>query len=257
MPALANLDLDALNSATKYPSILTYHELDPRSGGLLETATAFSGDVILTEKIDGTNARIITLPGGDYFLGSREELLYARGDRVWNPKLGIVEALRPLAERISAPADGIRVYYLEVYGGNKITAASKQYTGGTTLGHRLFDVAEIDAATLELPQARIASWRDGGGQYFHTEDELTETASEEEIEMAPRLARVAASELPTGIDEMQAFLTHHLSKTLVALDPDAGGRPEGIVLRTTDRSVIAKARYQNYARTLQLRAKRS
>ncbi|GHG23013.1 RNA ligase family protein [Streptomyces filamentosus] len=250
-----DLDLDALNSATKYPSILTYHQLDPRSGGLLETATAFSGDVILTEKIDGTNARIITLSGGDYFLGSREELLYARGDRVWNPKLGIVEALRPLAERLSAPADGIRVYYLEVYGGNKITAASKQYTGGTTLGHRLFDVAEIDAATLELPQARIASWRDSGGQYFHTEEELTETAAEEGIEMAPRLATVTASELPTGIDEMQAFLTHHLSKTLVALDSDAGGRPEGIVLRTPNRSVIVKARHQNYARTLQLRAK--
>ncbi|MGW1616900.1 RNA ligase family protein [Streptomyces sp. NPDC002285] len=255
MPALADLDLDALNSATKYPSILTYHELDKRSGGLLETATAFSGDVILTEKIDGTNARIIILPGGDFFLGSREELVCARGDRVWNRRLGIVEALRPLAEQIKAPADGIRVYYLEVYGGDKITAASKQYTGATTLGHRLFDVAEIDAATLELPQARIASWRDSGGQYFHSEDELTEIAGDQGIEMAPRLATVAASELPTGVDEVQAFLTHHLSRTLVALDADAGGRPEGIVLRATDRSVIAKARYQNYARTLQLRAR--
>ncbi|MFJ6438260.1 RNA ligase family protein [Streptomyces sp. NPDC091416] len=249
-----DLDLDALNSATKYPSILTYHELGP-SGGLLENATAFSGDVILTEKVDGTNGRIITLPGGDYFLGSREELFYARGDRVWNRKLGIVEALRPVAERLSATTEGIRVYYLEVYGGNKITVASKQYTGGTALGHRLFDVAEIDAHILQQPLARVASWREGGGQYFHTEDALTEIATDQDIEMAPRLATIAASELPTGIDEMQDFLTHHPPKTLVTLDQDAGGRPEGLVLRATDRSVIAKARYQNYERTRQLRAK--
>lgn len=30
---------------------------------------------------------------------------------------------------------------------------------------------------------------------------------------------------------------------------DTGQRPEGIVLRTTDRSIITKARYQSYDRT--------
>ncbi|WP_329156292.1 RNA ligase family protein (plasmid) [Streptomyces sp. NBC_01456] len=255
MPAVADLDLEALNSATKYPSILTYHELDPRNGGLLDTATPFSGDVILTEKVDGTNARIIALPGGDYLLGSREELFYARGDRVWNSRLGIVEALRPLADRITSPHYGIRVYYLEVYGGNKISAASKQYTGGTTLGYRLFDVATVEPSVLDLPLSGIASWRDGGGQFFYTEDDLTEIAAAADIETVPRLATVAASELPTDIEGMHAFLTHHLSTTLVALDAGAGGRPEGIVLRSSDRTAIAKARYQNYERTLQLRAK--
>jgi hypothetical protein len=257
MPAVADLDLAALNSATKYPSILTYHELDQcNNGGLTEKATEFSGDVVLTEKVDGTNARIITLPGGDYFLGSREELFYARGDRVWNQKLGIVEALRPLAERITSPDLGIRVYYLEVYGGNKISRASAQYTGAQALGCRLFDVAAVDPACLGLPLADIALWRDKGGQYFHTEEELTEIAIDEDIDMVPRLAMLKGSELPTGIEEMHAFLAHHLSTTLVALDAGAGGRPEGIVLRSTDRSVIAKARYQNYERTLQLRDKR-
>ena len=70
-------NFDALNSATKYPPIEMYHVLDER-GTLTEDLTfGFAGDVVFTEKVDGTNARIILLPGGDYIIGSREHLLYA------------------------------------------------------------------------------------------------------------------------------------------------------------------------------------
>src|SRR5262245_22884963 len=91
-------DLAKLNSLTKYPSILTYHTLDPRNGGLLEEVTAFVGTVIGTEKVDGTNSRVICLPDGCYLLGSREELLYAKGDLIGNPSLGIVDGLKETAE---------------------------------------------------------------------------------------------------------------------------------------------------------------
>ena len=39
------VDLAKLNSLTKYPSILTYHTLDPKNGGLMEEVTAFTGTV--------------------------------------------------------------------------------------------------------------------------------------------------------------------------------------------------------------------
>ena len=39
-------DLKAINSMTKYPSIPTYHALDPRDGSLLEETIPFSGMVI-------------------------------------------------------------------------------------------------------------------------------------------------------------------------------------------------------------------
>ncbi len=121
------VDLAKLNSLTKYPSILTYHTLDPRNGGLLEEATAFAGTVICTEKVDGTNSRVICLPDDCYLLGSREELLYGKGDLIGNPALGIVDALKEIADRLY---DGgraeITVYYFEVFGG-KVTANSKQY----------------------------------------------------------------------------------------------------------------------------------
>jgi hypothetical protein len=249
------LDLAALNSATKYPSIPTYHALDPKNGGLLEEAMPFTGDVVLTEKVDGTNGRIVLMPDGDYFIGSREELLYARGDRIGNPALGIVDALRPLADRLK-PRDEhgqILVFFLEVYG-HKIGGAAKQYTAQGNVGYRLFDIACILPDVLEWSREQISSWRDGGGQRFCTEATLQRAADAEELQLTPRLGTVPAEELPATVEGMHEWLGTTLPGTLVALDDSAGGNPEGIVLRADDRSVIAKARFQDYERTLRRRS---
>jgi hypothetical protein len=56
---IGQVDLDKLNSMTKYPSILTYHALGDK-GVLQETVQIpFEGRIIGTEKVDGTNARLI------------------------------------------------------------------------------------------------------------------------------------------------------------------------------------------------------
>lgn len=59
-----NVDLSKLNSATKYPSILTYHVIGAK--GILQddVLTYFPAATTLigTEKIDGTNARMIFMP---------------------------------------------------------------------------------------------------------------------------------------------------------------------------------------------------
>lgn len=251
------MNLAALNSATKYPSIPTYHALDPKNGSLIEEPTVFDGDVILTEKVDGTNGRIILFPDGDYCIGSREELLHARGDRIANPALGIVDALRPLADRLK-PRDEHRqilVFFLEVYG-RKIGGAAKQYTGGSSVGYRLFDIACLLPDVLDWPREEISQWRDGGGQRFCAEAVLQRAAEAEAVELTPRLETVPAAALPSDIEGMAAFLARRLPVTRVALDEGAGHQPEGIVLRTSDRSVIAKARFQDYARTLKRRANR-
>jgi hypothetical protein len=246
-------DLRVLNSLTKYPSIPTYHELDPRNGGLLESATAFPGDVIATEKVDGTNSRLVLLPDGNYLIGSREELLYARGDLIGNPALGIVEQLRPVADRlIAGHAKTLHVYFLELYGG-KVGGAAKQYTTDPArFGWRLFDVAVLDdwAGPLTWPQAQISAWRESGGQPWAAEETLTDLAAAAGLELTPRLFRTDA--LPESIADMRALLAERLPETLVGLD-GAKGRPEGIVFRTPDRKVIAKARFQDYARTLKRR----
>ena len=159
-------DLIKLNSITKYPSIPTYHTLDPKNGGLLEEAVTFEGSVLGTEKIDGTNARVICLPDGNFILGSREELLYGRGDLIGNPALGIVEALKGLAEQLSnANQEGITVFYFEVFGG-KVTSGSKQYTGTQQVSFRLFDLMYLPDYEPYLAKAlqEIALWREAAGQ---------------------------------------------------------------------------------------------
>lgn len=250
------MDLEKLNTATKYPSILTYHGLGDR-GGLLETRTGFAhvseGPVYMTEKVDGTNGRIVFLRGGDYVIGSREELLYAKGDRVQNPALGIVETLKPLADRLCNEFFvGIHTLYLEVYGG-KIGGQAKQYTSDGEVDYRLFDVSYAPLKVLDWDRARISHWRENDGQEWFDEQWLRKTNEEYGIRLVPRLGTVDAANLPTSVAKMSEWLKTSLPTTYVALDEGAGGKAEGIVLRTEDRSVIAKARFQDYERTLKRR----
>lgn len=253
-------DLKKLNSLTKYPSILTFHQLDPSNGGLIEEPTLFRGPAIATEKVDGTNARIIVLPDRSFLIGSREELLYARGDLIGNPALGIVEALRERAEALADAAfspDVIVVFYGEVFGG-KVTGASKQYTGERQVGFRLFDVARIAEydALMAMPPQDLAIWREQGGQPFVAEDALCQLAEAHGFDLTPRLFTLEPDEVPRTIDDAHALLTSRLPRTLCLLDEQGGGQPEGIVLRTPDRSQIAKLRFEDYQRTLKRRGKK-
>jgi hypothetical protein len=250
-------DFGVLNSATKYPAILTYHALDPAGGKLLEEVTPFTGPVTLTEKVDGTSGRILVMPGGDFFIGSREELLYARGDRIENPALSIVATLKELAANLAwfEPPAGVLVYFLEVYG-HRIGGGWKQYTTGSGTGYRLFDIASVPDEVLSWPREKIAGWREHGGQEWADETALLATAATRGIGLVPRLGRVDASELPVSVEETPAFLARHLPGTRAALDDSALGDGEGIVFRNHDRTVIAKARFADYARTLRPAGKR-
>lgn len=246
---MRDVPLDRLNTATKYPSIPTYHTLDKSNGRLLPETVRFVGDVVLTEKVDGTNARIIQFPD-DWIIGSREHLLHARGDLVHNPEHGIVDALRDLADRLPLPVDGLRVLYLEVYGG-QIGRAAREYTSDRDqFGYRLFDVATIPFDVLDWPRERISTWREQGGQEFYHENGLAVFSDRAHVPLTPRLGTIPAETLPTTVEGMHQLLTETLPTTRAALDDQAGGRPEGIVLRQTDRGQIAKARFSDYQRTL-------
>lgn len=250
-------DLRIINSATKYPSIPTYHKLDPSNGSLLEETVQFpdAADVVGTEKIDGTNSRIVVLPDGAWLLGSREELLTHSEDLVYNSALGIVDALRPLADTMRWVAgDRIITFYLELYGGG-IGQGARQYTKNKrNVGWRLFDIAnfaysELAGRTLE----QVSGWRDRGGPMFFGESDLREMSRLTTIPLVPRLINTSGFGLPTTVAEMDAFLHKHLPGSPSVLDDTGVGEGEGIVLRTLDRSVIAKARFQDYRRTLQRR----
>jgi hypothetical protein len=249
-------DLVKLNALTRYPSILTYHALDPRqsrSRGKHEEPkplVRFSGTILVTEKVDGVNARVVVTGDGSYLIGSREEFLYASGDLLHNPAMSIVDTVRPVADQLVTASRGLLdvvVWFGEVYGG-KVTDGSRQYTGEQRLGFRLFDVAILDDAlgVMSRPVEQIGAWREGGGQGFVPETELQRLAAAAGQKLTPRITEIEAEELPQGLQESLEFLEDVLSESRATLDVGAGGRPEGVVLRSPDRKAIAKLRFRDY-----------
>jgi len=258
--------LSAINSATKYPSILTYHAMGQKGRLTDELTATFDNHELLygTEKIDGTNGRIVQLPGRDWYIGSREELLTARGDRVHNPTLGIVDALKEIAQRLpdlEPSALKARVWFFEVFGG-KITGASKEYTSTGKVDVRLFDVALVPLHVLSWEPEKIASWRDAGGQDWECTTGLEEFAEQADVKVVPPVWTGIGASLPKSVDQVYGMLCQAFSEdsesgkpeSYVPLDKGAGQKPEGLVVRTDDRSKIVKIRFEDYVRTLKARA---
>lgn len=246
--------LARVNSATKYPSIPTYHALDPKNGSLLEDQpTIFDKWVIATEKLDGTNARIMVL-NDCFIIGSRTELLTADGDLIQNPAEGIVDAVYDIASQLEyhrlAPGnDNFIVFYGEVYGG-RATRAWKTYGDGTA-GFRLFDIARIPYEVLDWPREQIAAWRDNYGQAFIEAGEFATLAIT--VPRVPVIKVFKPDELPQDLQGMRNLLGELAPMTRAAVNQGAADpmqRAEGVIFRTFDRSTIVKARFEDYDRTL-------
>jgi hypothetical protein len=243
-------DLPKLNTLTKYPSIPTYHKLEK---GVLgpELNVKFDADEVLyiTEKIDGTNGRIILLPDGDYLIGSREELLTHSKDLIHNPALGIVEALTPIAVDLSRRRWGgksLEVYYFEVYGGN-IGKAAKQYSREGLVGARCFDAQSIDNAddVLGLPIEQIAAWRDGNNQDWRIES----WKDQSRLNFVPSLARIRKEDLPLSREDVKLWLEcFPIEKSRAVLDESGLGNFEGVIVHNLDRSKIVKIRVEDYVK---------
>ncbi len=251
-----------LNSATKYPSIPTFHAIDPKNGVLSEPTVDFGGQVVqISEKIDGTNARVVVMPDGRFVIGSRENLLSCSEDWFKNLDLGIVEELWETASDLAGQGavgdtDPVRVYFFEVYGGN-IGQNAKQYTTDKKqFGHRLFDVIEFSDEKFDevmgMEREQIASWRDQGGQPFVGWDDFLEISQDTNLLRAPVIER----RFPSGDIPQRLHMTLEWMKELLPggseakLDWAGLGRAEGVVLKSHDRKITAKLRFQDYENTL-------
>jgi hypothetical protein len=260
IPDLDAEQLRTLNSATQYPSILTYHALGDRGRLTEERTTDFAGapGLEVTEKIDGTNARIVIPPTelGAPLIGSRTELLHYLGDVIANPAQGIVAAIRSHAAALAtalAEADRLVVVFGEVYGG-KTASGAKNYSTAGAVGFRVFDIARVPLDVLDRGVAAAALWRDGGGQQYAPTAELHATADEHGLARVPVLT--VEHPLPTSVADTHAWLRALLTESHARLDDTGQGRPEGVVVRTPDRSSIAKIRFEDYERTAKALARR-
>ena len=258
---------NALNSLTKYPSIETYHEID--TGILHENLTFdenFAGEeCYITEKVDGTNGRILIYKG-DYIIGSREELLYHKGDMFYNPNLGIVDVMRPMAEKLSAlmasDSETMHVFYGEVYGGN-VGQGAKQYTNHKTFSLRFFDINSFDISSEELknlislPLDKISSWREHGGQSFLAVSkflEMLHSLGVDDNNIVPYIKKCPGDEIPTVRKDAYEWLLQ-FEKSNATIDEDYAfvngrGRAEGVVVRNESRKLIRKLRFEDYEKTM-------
>lgn len=255
-----NQDIIAkVNSMTKYPSIQTYHKLDKR--GRLQDELTFplpdKENIFITEKIDGTNARIILLPddllGGGYLIGSRQELLTHSGDMIYNPSHGIVDGVRHVADSLlDKPRNRgcITVLFGELYGGN-IGKNAQQYSSKNEVRFRAFDYLEIAdyEELLDIPCDQISLWRESGGQQFKNVYWTKLTCACNGIEIVPDIRTSMKGFMPEGIGEMLPWLSGIIGPySRCKIDNDAKGFPEGVIARTADRRWITKMRYEDYKR---------
>lgn len=245
-------DLNKVNSMTKYPSILTYHAMGDK-GVLTDTIQVpFSGTVVGSEKVDGSNTRIIACPDGSVIVGSREELLWEKDDLISNPSMGIVDAVKEIVlnKNWESPEGRFMVWFLETFGKN-IGSNAKNYTKQNKVGLRLFDIATIEEHVLNMSVETIARWREDGGQeYFHSEY-LPEMGENIGVEVVPSLFEMEARLLPITIEKTHEFLLEYDCRA--KLDESGLGVPEGIVVRSFDRKFIAKMRREDYGRTMRKR----
>ena len=141
------------------------------------------------------------------------------------------------------------MFFLETFGAN-IGNGAKNYTGGKEVGFRLFDVADIPLSALDQPPEQLARWREQGGQSFRTCDQLELVVrASEALRCVPYLNWSEASTVPTDIVATHEWLKSQIQTTRVALDERAKLRPEGVVVRTRDRQIIVKLRFEDYERT--------
>jgi len=241
---------DKINTLTKYPSILTLHQLGEK--GCLKnelTTPIFNERFYATEKIDGTNVRIISY-GNEYLIGSRENILHYCDDLYFDPAQGIVEGIKNLHFRIPK-SDTFMVVYGEFYGG-KTTSHSKWY-GQDKNGFRVFDIAIYDdLSLLELPIQEISRWRETEtsngivyGQTFLTRSEIIETYPY--FDLVP-LVDFDLDDLTH--ETILNNLKHYLPTTNVALSDNATKLAEGVVIRNEKRTKIVKLRFEDYERTI-------
>lgn len=241
---------EKINTLTKYPSILTLHQLGEKGRLKNELTTPVQGEKLYaTEKIDGTNARIICF-GNEYLVGAREFILHHSHDLYFDNAQGIVDGLKELNVKIPQ-TEKFTVIYGEFYGGK--TSANSKWYGQDKNGFRVFDIAVYnDLSILEMTQAEISKWREHEtengiiyGQNFITRSEMEN--------QFPDFQFVPLVEFDLG-DMSHKVVLENLRKfvpnTNVALSENALKKSEGVVLRTENRSKIVKVRFEDYERTL-------
>lgn len=226
--------------------------------------------IYITEKTDGMNTRIITF-GDDWVIGTRDAIIYAKGDRILsedNIKRSIIKMLFPIAEGLVSGANdsnNINVYYGESYGHG--INGYKHYTLTGKHGFRLFDsvvyqVGDVNQIT-SMDKAVIAGLRDHykmNGRWGSVSElsKIAENYKGYGLSTVPYLSVIDKYNNFTGLcktlESAYSFMQQYISSK-AALDDSDGDiskgykRSEGVVVRNSNRLYIKKMRFEDYEKT--------
>lgn len=225
--------LKYLNSLTKFPSIF-----QPWAAVQQGKRPYYIGDVIsnqfsqtmfrVTEKVDGTNARLI-VTGDGWFIGAREELLaYSYDVLSWEQNY-IVETLRPIAEVVAhGIAEGLRneelgavVLFGEVFG----DGIQKRYRGQPR-GFRVFAARRCPREVSPNPQI----WRQTSAGFdfrgtFNAAQEFVNAYGRGLLTTVPDLGWVPGDTLADPRAALEWLRQFHSESRVVP-----GAQCEGVVL---------------------------
>lgn len=268
---------EKINTFTKYASILTMHQLWDKWVLKDELTTDISWETMYaTEKIDGTNVRIVYYKW-EYLVGSRDEILYYSEDLYYAQNLGIVDRLHHIIEQeLWTPElwdwiwnsvslseensdENMYIFYGELFGGN-IGKYWKEYGGKNDFWFRLFDIVEVKPEEFEIMYEelpRVSSWREHsiGTALEYGQNFLSVHDRESRF---PHFQYVPTLELNFESYEHNHVLEkleEVLPETMVKLTDDWLGQSEWVVLRNHNRTKIVKVRFQDYKRTLKFKNK--
>lgn len=258
------------------------------SGKLLFECHSWS----LSEKINGTNGRLLLFPK-DYLnvileiVGQHDWLLGTRDNLIMSPTtdpivMAMIEQLSSEAQRISNRLNSesgkpwsngvsVLVIYFELFGGN-IGAGARNYSRDGSRSFRVFDVRTISLEEvldiLFMPIEKIAGARERNALpgHWYESQELSEFCSNFGLTKVPGLIG-PKTKLPEDIQGAYQWLTQAIEQQKIVGEPlgtKAGNdlplvaldRPEGVVIRNQDRSVIVKLRFEDYERTLGIHRKK-
>ena len=247
---IAKYGKEKINTFTKYPSILTLHKLGEKGKLKDEFTTPIIGEkMYATEKIDGTNVRIICY-GNKYLIGAREFILHHSDDLYFDNAQGIVEGIKNLGIQIPK-TEKFTVIYGEFFGGK--TSSNSKWYGQDKNGFRVFDIAIYeDLSILEMSLPEISRWRERETEEGIIYGQNFTTRSQMEAEF-PMFDYVPLVEFDLGDFSHETVLNNlnkFIPQTNVSLSENALKKAEGVVLRTEDRSKIVKVRFEDYEKTL-------
>lgn len=239
--------IDRLNILTQYPEIQDYYCVPNND----ESTTSDKKDlknefsVYITEKIEGTHARIVVFTNedgylADFFIGDKDSLIFAKGDRTAVDQhqiipycIDVIDAIRNKefqSQKAAFEPDSMYVFYGQI-------PTVNNRTGSKRLDFRIFDIltAQIDDVLVMLNQSvdspQFIKWKSDNNKNFLRFPSMRIFLFTLGLAPVKFINQIFGKDL----SKMLKDLKHEFSKN---------GEPKAVILRNETRTIIKKVCFE-------------